>query len=104
MIRLAICGGCGAAHHPLREVCGRCLSDQVELRETTGEGTLIASTRIHRSIEPRFAPRLPLAVGSVKLDAGPVAIAFIEGEPPRAGARVRLDTRVDDGRDVFFVA
>ena len=104
MIKLGVCRDCAATQYPPREVCGSCLSQAVELREVDAQGTLLACTRIHRSIEPRFASRLPLDVGSVKLDAGPVAIAFVPAGVAAPGARVRLEAREEDGRTVLVVA
>jgi hypothetical protein len=46
------------------------------------------STVLRRSMDTRFAPRLPLANGSVKLDAGPVAIAVFDSDLS-AGIRVQ---------------
>jgi hypothetical protein len=38
---------------------------------------VLAGTVLHRSNEPRFRARLPLCVGLVKFDAGPVAVCFL---------------------------
>jgi uncharacterized OB-fold protein len=52
-------------------------------------GVLLARTRLHRSMDERFAPRLPLEVGSVRLEAGPVVIALLDA-PLEPGARVQV--------------
>jgi uncharacterized OB-fold protein len=101
VIELAICQNCGAAQYPFREVCVRCLSDNIDVRQVDAQGTLLACTRIHRSFDPRFSSRLPLQVGSVKLDAGPVAIAFVSQGVSKVGMRVRLDSHDEDGRLVL---
>jgi uncharacterized OB-fold protein len=87
MMKLGICRACGAAQYPPREVCVRCLSDAIDIREGDVAGTVLSLTTIHRSIDPAFSEPTPIA--SVKIDAGPVAIAFAwAGLKP--GARVRL--------------
>ena len=78
MIRLQRCGDCGAAQYPPREFCGRCLSDRMEW--TTAEflaGRVLARATLHHSNEPRFREHLPLTIGLVQLDAGPVVVCFI---------------------------
>ena len=100
-LELPVCGECGTVQYPLREVCVRCLSAKLPRQAVGAGGLLLARTRLHRSMDERFAPRLPLDVGSVKLDAGPVVIAILERawEP---GTRVRLHAAAGpDGRTVM---
>jgi uncharacterized OB-fold protein len=100
-LALPICDLCGTVQYPLREVCVRCLSSRLSRKPVAAGGVLLARTRLHRSMDERFAPRLPLDIGSVKLDAGPVVIAVLEKafEP---GARMRLCTVPGpDGRTVM---
>lgn len=92
MIELLACAECGALQQPRRPVCQACLSDRLAPKNVPGEGELLAVTRIHRSLDPAFAARLPLAIGTVKLAAGPVIFAFLSGAP-RAGTRVRVTVR-----------
>ena len=97
---LGICRQCGTAQYPLREVCLRCLSDAIDARETDAGGIVLAGARVHRSLDPAFAGRLPLEIVSVKLDAGPVAIVF--GRPGlEAGARVRLRPQGEAGQGLL---
>lgn len=98
MIELLACADCGAVQQPRRPVCHACLSDRLAAQAAPDEGEVLATTRIHRSLDPAFASRLPLAIGTVKLAAGPVIFAFLSGSA-RAGARVRVAIR--DKR--FFV-
>ena len=92
MIELLACADCGAVQQPRRPVCHACLSDRLVTRAVADEGELLATTRIHRSLDPAFASRLPVAIGTVKLAAGPVIFAFLSG-PARAGTRVRVTVR-----------
>lgn len=77
---LPVCDDCGTVQYPIREVCKRCLSERLSWSALKPQGVLLACTRLHRSMDERFAPRLPLEIGSVKLDAGPVVIALLDGQ------------------------
>lgn len=94
-IALQRCGECGTALYPAREVCARCQSDRLEWTIASDlPGTVLARIALHHSHEPRFRPDLPLHLGLVRFDAGPVALCFLG--PDRApGAPVRLTARLD---------
>lgn len=95
MIRLQRCTECGTAQYPARAVCVACLSDALAWEEADAlAGTVVARTVLHHSNEARFRAALPLAVGLVRLDAGPVALCFV-GEQ-RVGEAVQVRVRVDD--------
>ena len=98
---LPVCEACGTAQYPVREVCVRCLSDQLRREPVKAGGVVLARTVLHRTMDTRFAPRLPLAIGSVKLDAGPVAIAILSGELA-PGSRVQVQAEPGpEGRTVL---
>ena len=88
-LELPVCEACATVQYPIREVCVRCLSDRLRRQSVQAGGVTLARTLLHRSMDTRFAPRLPLAIGSVKLDAGPVAIAILDADLP-PGARVQV--------------
>ncbi len=95
MITLQRCVACGAVQYPPREICGVCLSDAVAWE--TAEflpGRVLARTVLHHSNEPRFRARLPLAIGLVRLDAGPVAVCFLGEREP--GDTVSVRARDDE--------
>lgn len=95
MIRLQRCSDCGTAQYPARAVCVACLSDALAWEETEAlAGTVLARTVLHHSNEARFRPALPLSVGLVRLDAGPVAVCFIGRHEP--GETVRVRSRLDE--------
>jgi hypothetical protein len=50
---------------------------------------------LHHSNEPRFRARLPLCVGLVKFDAGPVAVCFLS-ESAASGDTVQVRIGPDD--------
>jgi len=100
---LQVCGACGAVQYPPRDACHACLSVDLHWRDIACGGTVIAETRIHASPDPYFRERLPWRMGSVKLEAGPVALAHLHGEVGRGDA-VRLELRLDRAGQGVLVA
>jgi uncharacterized OB-fold protein len=92
MIRLQRCADCGNAQYPPREVCGGCLSDRLVWdSEDSLPARVLAGTMLYHSNEARFRAGLPLRVGLVKFDAGPVAVCFLsETAAPDDTVQVRL--------------
>jgi uncharacterized OB-fold protein len=92
MIRLQYCRSCGIAQYPAREVCHACLSDRLAWESADSlPARVLARARLHHSNEPRFRARLPLTVGLVQLDAGPVAVCFLaDTAAPGDGVQVRI--------------
>jgi uncharacterized OB-fold protein len=94
-LALQVCRDCGTVHYPPQEACRTCLSVRLAWRPQNGAGELLSDTILHHSNEPYFRARLPLRVGSVRLDAGPTTIAFVHaacGTPPvRVHVRAALD-------------
>jgi NAD(P)-dependent dehydrogenase (short-subunit alcohol dehydrogenase family)/uncharacterized OB-fold protein len=92
---LQVCKQCEAVQYPPREACHRCLSPQLKWRAQTGEGTLLADTRLHHSNDLFFRERLPWRLGLVQLDAGPTVIVHMHDEVGPAPARVKVGARLD---------
>ncbi len=88
-IAIQHCEACGAFNYPRHAVCGSCLSDALVAREVSGEGELIAVSRLDHSLDPAWRARLPVHLATVDLDCGVQVICFA---PPDTGApaRVRL--------------
>jgi uncharacterized OB-fold protein len=101
---LPVCQVCGRVDYPLRELCANCLSQRLEWKSVGPLGRVLATTTLHRSNLPYFRPRLPLRVGSIKLDAGPVVLAFLDDPAIAADARVRVRTRPDEAGSASLVA
>lgn len=94
-LRLQICLRCGQAQYPPREVCGRCLSDDLEWKAMDGAAKVLGKTRLHASLEPWFQDRLPVDVALVQLDIGPIVYAFA-GKGAEIGVRVTVEARIDE--------
>lgn len=90
-ISLQRCADCGTWQYPRRDVCRSCLSDALAITDHPGTGRLLATSALHRSLDPDLAARLPLRIGTVQLDAGPHLICFVaHGLAP--GERVAVET------------
>src|SRR5688572_10033977 len=98
------CDECGAVQYPPRERCVQCLSGNLSWKEAEPRATLLARTAIKHSNEPYFSTQLPLAIGSARLDSGPVLIVLIEGEDLEPGASVRIVARLDAAQHAILVA
>jgi NAD(P)-dependent dehydrogenase (short-subunit alcohol dehydrogenase family)/uncharacterized OB-fold protein len=103
-LELPYCETCGAAQYPLRERCGRCCSEKLAWRAASPMGTLLTLTVIRHSTEPYFQSHRPIALGSVQLDDGPVALAFLAAGCGAAGSRVRLLNQLDRAGEAVLVA
>lgn len=83
------CFDCGTVQYPPRSACVKCLSHRLEWRETDGAGELLAETILHHSNELYYRERVPLRLGTVKLDAGPGVLAHLHGDCTPGLVRVR---------------
>jgi uncharacterized OB-fold protein len=101
---LQVCRDCETVHYPPQEACRTCLSVRLAWRPQNGAGELVSDTILHHSNETYFRARLPLRVGSVRLDAGPTAIAFVHRACPAPPARVRVRAALDRAGAAVLVA
>ncbi|MGJ8544198.1 MAG: SDR family NAD(P)-dependent oxidoreductase [Sulfitobacter sp.] len=97
------CDDCGAVQYPPRDACAKCLSVALRWQDTPRGGTVIAQTTIRVSPDPYFRERLPWRIGSVQLDAGPVAVCHLHGEVAR-GDKVQLALKLDKAGHGVMVA
>jgi len=77
-IHLQGCTQCGARQYPPRDLCRVCLTDTLAPMEDAGEGVLIVSAIVHRSLDSAFVGALPLRIGTVWLDCGVRVTAFVD--------------------------
>ena len=94
-LELQVCQQCATVQYPPRDACHRCLSVHLEWRPQSGEGELIAATTLHHSHHPYFQQRLPWRIGLIRLDAGPILIAHLQGDIGPAPRRVVVGACLD---------
>lgn len=100
---LQVCQECQAVQYPPREVCHRCLCDQLQWRPVAPRGTLLASTILHHSNDLYFRERLPWRIGTVQLEDGPRAIAHVHGDCTD-GQPVALALKLDRSGQAVMIA
>ncbi len=102
-LMLQVCADCNAVQYPAREVCRRCLSGELKWEAVDPAGKLLSHTLVHVSNEETFRKRLPLSIGSVKLDCGPVVLAFLQQGAQKTGTRVAVKVETDEsGRGILI--
>lgn len=101
-LELQQCGDCGEVSWPPRDVCGACWSDRLEWTPVSRSGVVLAATALHAPLGEFFRARTPWRVGTVRLDAGPLAYAHLHGALSE-GDEIRLEARIDyQGRAVLI--
>lgn len=99
---LQVCDDCEAVQYPPRDACGSCLSTQLEWKDVSPEGRLIAETTVRTSTNTYFRERTPWRVGTVQLDIGPSVICHVHGDVG-LDEPVRLVLKLDKaGQGVLF--
>jgi NAD(P)-dependent dehydrogenase (short-subunit alcohol dehydrogenase family)/uncharacterized OB-fold protein len=101
---LQVCQQCQAVQYPPREACHRCLSPKLKWRAHSGEGQLLADTRLHHSNDLFFRERLPWRLGLVHLDAGPSVIVHLHDEIGVPPQRVHVGARLDRAGQAVLIA
>jgi len=100
---LQYCVDCGTIQYPPRSACVTCLSHRLEWREVSGVGELISDSVLHHSNELYYRGRVPLRLGTVRLDAGPSLLVHLHGDCAGAPSRVRVRAHLDkSGRAVLI--
>jgi NAD(P)-dependent dehydrogenase (short-subunit alcohol dehydrogenase family)/uncharacterized OB-fold protein len=89
------CADCGTVQYPSRSACVTCLSHRLEWREVSDAGELISDTVLHHSNELYYRERVPLRLGTVRLDAGPSLLVHLHGDCADAPSRVRVRAHLD---------
>lgn len=95
------CKECGTVQYPARDACHRCLSVELVWTIQPAAGRLISETTLFHSHLKQFADRLPLRIGMIHLQCGPVALAYVEGVVPKAPADVEVSMRLQEGYAVL---
>jgi uncharacterized OB-fold protein len=95
------CRKCAAVQYPPRDACHRCLAVELEWTVQSGAGRMISETTLFHSHLARFKDQLPLRIGLVQLQCGPVALAHVEKSVAAAPADVEVNVRLQDGYAVL---
>lgn len=101
---LQCCDHCATAQYPPREVCRSCLSDSLTWRLVEPRGTVLASSTLHRSLDPWFSKRTPWLMGSVALDCGTVVLAHLADNVATAGSPAWVFSLKDTSGQAVLVA
>jgi NAD(P)-dependent dehydrogenase (short-subunit alcohol dehydrogenase family)/uncharacterized OB-fold protein len=101
---LQVCRDCARVQYPPREACCACLSRRLDWRKQGGAGELVSETMLRHSFELFFRQRMPWRLGMVRLDCGPVVVAHLHGDCPRAPARVRVRASLDRAGQAVLIA
>ncbi|MEM8564514.1 MAG: zinc ribbon domain-containing protein [Pseudomonadota bacterium] len=88
-LQLQQCVACRHVNYPPRDLCAACLTDTLQWQAVDDGGTVLSQSHLHYSLEPGYTERLPLAIVSIKLDCGPIALAHA-APGCGAGSRVRV--------------
>jgi len=87
------CEECAAKVFFPRELCPACWSPRLAWKASSGRGTVVSFTRIHRHIHAAFAAEVPSLLAEVQLDDGWLMLARVLATKPDAvasGTRVEL--------------
>jgi NAD(P)-dependent dehydrogenase (short-subunit alcohol dehydrogenase family) len=95
---------CQTVQYPVREICRKCLSDNLKWEAVPPQATVLSLTTIRHATDPYFQSHRPLGFGSVKLDAGPVAIVRFAAGSAKPGDRVQIQNHLDRSGEAILVA
>jgi NAD(P)-dependent dehydrogenase (short-subunit alcohol dehydrogenase family)/uncharacterized OB-fold protein len=98
------CADCGTVQYPPRSACVTCLSHRLEWRAVSGAGELLSATVLHHSNELYYRERVPLRLGTVRLDAGPCVLTHLHGDCTDAPSRVRVRAHLDKSGQAVLIA
>src|ERR1700759_4706313 len=84
------CEDCGAAVWYLRTVCPNCMSLDLSLRHSAGEGVVHSLTTLHRPGHPARSGDVPYTVALVDLDDGVRVIGNLRQDATTTGIGGRV--------------
>lgn len=105
LFRLQVCAACNRVQYPPQEFCSQCLADDLTWENVNPLGKVLSWTTTHASTNQFFKGVLPFHVGTIKLDCGPVMVAYLAASCLQSGCRVQVTGAPDkSGQVVFFAA
>lgn len=99
---LQSCTACAAVAWPPRDACPQCWGELAWADQSAG-ARVVSQTTIHVSTDPYFRAHLPWRMGTVQLDAGPVAMAHLHGAL-KPGMRAVMRLMLDRGGNAALYA
>ena len=104
LFRLQVCTRCDKVQYPPQEFCSRCLADELSWEQVSPLGKVLSWTRSRASTSEFFRDKFPLNTGLVKLDCGPVMVAYLAASCLQTGSRVQITGKPDKSGQVVFLA
>jgi len=102
--KLPVCAACQTVQYPPREICRRCLSDDLVWQPVSPRGTLLSQVDLHHSLEPYFRDHLPWPTGTVQLENGAVIICHLLNGHMATDSKVDMQAVIDPGGRGVLVA
>ncbi|HBY57131.1 MAG TPA: nucleic acid-binding protein [Candidatus Atribacteria bacterium] len=101
------CKNCGNIMIPLKPVCSKCGSFDVEEFETKGKGVIRSFTVIYVAPE-KFKDKVPYVVAIINLDEGGAIMGRLTGVDPNKPENIKVGTKVKfealvEGEEVVVV-
>jgi uncharacterized OB-fold protein len=101
-LQLPWCRSCRQFFWYPRELCPRCLGDDIDWRAASGKATVYACSIMPKPAHPSLAERVPYVVALVDLDEGPRLMTNVVGCDP-ADVKIGMAVQVtwealNDGR------
>lgn len=87
------CKKCGKLMFPLKPICSKCGSFDVEEFETTGKGVIRSFTVIYVAPE-KFKDKVPYVVALINLDEGGTVMGRLIGVDPNKPEDIKVGTKV----------
>lgn len=93
------CDDCGRVVFYPRAHCPHCGNQNLQVRNSQGQGTLYSYTVIRQSPDPLFREIVPFIVALVDLDEGFRLLTYLQADPEsvEVGQRVSLEWMTRDG-------
>lgn len=96
------CVACGVVTYPPRDVCPACWGE-LAWRDQPQGAVLLAETTVRVTTDLYFRAHMPWRMGTVALDAGPVALAHL-GQGVQVGDRLEMRLMLDKGGNAALFA
>ncbi|WP_022887461.1 Zn-ribbon domain-containing OB-fold protein [Glaciibacter superstes] len=90
------CQSCSGTIFYLRTRCVHCGSENLELRQSAGVGTVYSYTTQYRAANPHFSESVPYTLALVDLDEGFRVLGDLECEPSEAHVGMPVDLTFND--------